>query len=1370
MKKFLPNFLLALLSLLVGCSTDGDNTIKPSTDGEHIASVSEQMDAIEVSLPKLHNTATKARALVSEQISETRGDGDNDVKTMIEALEERIAALEEYIAGGGEGSWMDATYATLDMYEETIALLAELQAEIDALKDQNDAQYKDVLDSIEKSVDSMKSWVNELLTGYYDIATIDAMFAKLLEGLSAEDATIRSEIEALRNELDKQFDDMEDAYRDAIREAIEENNGRLSEQLTKEIEAVNSRIDDEVEKLNKRLDDIEDRLSKLEGSVSDLLKRIQSITYISIYDDNTARVLCPNEGLEGSTVQLDFTISPRDAAEDLAAVWQETVSIKALYTGSPIMTDLPVVSCTAYADQGLLSVVAACDNLSWEFYNEDVKARAIMYISDGNNDLTSEYIPIIPQRSQIPNNQIWYTVTGKTPIDIQQGYGPKIVSNTFDQSKDVYVVTFEEAIYSIPADYFGGKSELKSVVLPNSISSIDNYAFSGCNSLSDISLGLSLGYIGSRAFEGCAIRTLSLSASLYGVASDTFAGSSIAQFTGDMVADDGISLILDKTLVAIAPAGIGTEYSVPAEAESIGKGVFRDFYGVKQITIHDKVSSIGSEAFKNCGGLTSIAIPDSVESIGSGVFTGCNNLNTITIGAGLTEIVSGLFSNLNNLVNITIGSGVTKIGSEAFENCGSLTSIAIPDSVESIGSCAFTGCNNLNTITIGTGLTEIVSGLFINLNNLKNITIGSGVTKIGSETFKNCGSLTSIAIPDSVESIGSGIFAGCSSLKSISLGANIESINKEMFTGCDSIEQFSGKFATEDGYALVSNGTLIAFAKVCGIDEYTIPADITYIEERVFANCSNISLFRFESTTPPTLGANVFAGIDNLQISIPIEAVEAYLTCDWPYEYRRAIIELADIDNIPDSRRIYYTTNNNQKLNVYPEDGYTVSSHDYSNGQGIIVFFEPLTTIGDGAFRDCSSLTSVTIPDSVTTIEYEAFRDCDSLTSVTIPDSVTTIGNSAFRDCTNLTSVTIGDSVTTIGISAFLDCTSLTSVTIPDSVTTIGDYAFHNCESLTSVNIPDSVTTIGSSAFCGCDSLTSITISEGVTSIGERAFYGCSSLTSVNIPDSVTTIGSSAFAGCISLTSITIPEGVTSIGEHAFYGCSSLTSVTIGDSVTTIGDRAFLECNNLKEFKGKYATEDGRSLIVDNTIIAYANASGTTYTIPDSVTTIGDYSFSDCTSLTSVTIPDSVTTIGEYAFCDCTSLTSVTIPDSVTTIGEWVLAYCDSLTSVNIPDSVTEIGKRAFQGCSSLTSVNIPDNVTTIGYDAFWECSSLTSVYCKATTPPALRGTNVFDSNGSDRNIYVPTESVEAYKSAINWSEYASAIVGYDFDNGVVVE
>ena len=334
--------------------------------------------------------------------------------------------------------------------------------------------------------------------------------------------------------------------------------------------------------------------------------------------------------------------------------------------------------------------------------------------------------------------------------------------------------------------------------------------------------------------------------------------------------------------------------------------------------------------------------------------------------------------------------------------------------------------------------------------------------------------------------------------------------------------------------------------------------------------------------------------------------------------------------------------------------------------------------------------------------------------------------------------ITFNGKLTTIGGWAFYYCESLTSITIPDSVTTIGDAAFQCCESLTSVTIPDSVTTIGWYAFSQCFSLTSVTIGNSVTMIGVQVFYECTSLTSVTIPNSVTTIGDGAFRYCSSLTSVTIGDSVTTIGGYAFCDCSSLTSVTIPDSVTTIGNGAFGCCSSL-----------------------------TSVTIGDSVTTIGNYAFEDCSSLSSVTIPDSVTTIGGYAFLDCTSLTSVTIPDSVTTIGNGAFNGCDSLTSVTIPDSVTTIGERAFYYCSSLTSVTIGNSVTTIGISAFYNCTSLTSVYCKATTPPSL-GDYVFKYYDYGYvnigcPIYVPAESVKAYKAADGWSDYAYDIVGYNF-------
>ena len=236
-------------------------------------------------------------------------------------------------------------------------------------------------------------------------------------------------------------------------------------------------------------------------------------------------------------------------------------------------------------------------------------------------------------------------------------------------------------------------------------------------------------------------------------------------------------------------------------------------------------------------------------------------------------------------------------------------------------------------------------------------------------------------------------------------------------------------------------------------------------------------------------------------------------------------------------------------------------------------------------------------------------------------------------------------------------------------------------------------------------------IRKGVKVIGDLAFGDCKFLTNINIPNSVTTIGDGAFAYCKSLTNINIPNSVTTIGEGVFCGCDSLTSITIPSSVVTIIGNPFCYWHSNLYNESKAFIYEDHVLFNKNktTLIAYI-AKETNYTIPNSVTTIENWAFGGCNSLTSINIPNSVTTIGEGAFWGCDSLTSINIPNSVTKIEGGAFRHCKSLTNINIPNSVTTIGNSAFNGCKSLISINIPNSVTTIGEYVFSDCDSLTSI------------------------------------------------------------
>lgn len=311
---------------------------------------------------------------------------------------------------------------------------------------------------------------------------------------------------------------------------------------------------------------------------------------------------------------------------------------------------------------------------------------------------------------------------------------------------------------------------------------------------------------------------------------------------------------------------------------------------------------------------------------------------------------------------------------------------------------------------------------------------------------------------------------------------------------------------------------------------------------------------------------------------------------------------------------------------------------------------------------------------------------------------VTRIRSSAFYGCTSLRTISIPTTINSIFDAAFRGCASLQYVILPNSVTTIRDQAFCNCTALSSIFIPDSITTFGNDVFLGCDNLQynefdnayylgnagnpnlilmekkdyeipSCTISDKCKIIADSAFNSCHLLTSIKVPDSVISINWSAFSSCDSLASIDLGKNVAVVADHAFYDCRSLSSIFIPSGVRTIGNDAFYGCCSLIEINVEnsnpyYSSIDG--VLYDKNlqeIVKYPEGkNSSTYSMPNTVTSIADSAFSRSQSLVTVNIPEGVKTIGIYAFLNCHSLISILIPKSVTTIGWNAFASCDSLT------------------------------------------------------------------------------------------------------------
>ena len=981
----------------------------------------------------------------------------------------------------------------------------------------------------------------------------------------------------------------------------------------------------------------------------------------------------------------------------------------------------------------------------------------------------------------------------------------KLADSIFENNDAINSITLASGILEIGAKAFYDCDNLVCILVSEELTTIGAEAFYSCNSFNSVILYDNISAIGENAFAECPSLTIWCNDGTvgynYAVANSITYEILNPDATPEIIEQDGITYyILNGNAIVVSADTTLKNVVIPSDING---------YPVTEIR----------EAFKEHYQLVSIILPNSLKTIGNYSFYYCTRLKNIEIPESVTTINSHAFCFCTQLTTLTLYNNITHIGHQAFDYCYKLTDVyyygALEDwcNIEYSGSFSSPMQDGKNFYSYGElvtelddvfdGWTTIDTMWFSGFDCVTKVVIPSTVTSIGNAAFASCTGITELVIPQSVTSIGTSAFKNCCGLTSIILPNKLSSIGQYTFYNCENLKEitFGDNVMSIDAYA---------FGSCISLESVNIPNSVTTIGSKAFDSCTNLKYLIIPSSVT-SMKTDSFPSTTILMVEENSYAHEFASENGLLYSLYDGtnLPEIYDVDNI----RYFIQEGKAIAMGVVDTSITEAIIVDSVNECPVVELRETfkncsslesvtlpntLEIIGSNAFYSCSKLSNIEIPNSVITIGKFAFYSCSSITSLEIPNSVTIIDSNAFASCTRLASISLGDNLLTIGGNAFNTCSNLSSIVIPNSVTTIGSNSFYKCTSLTSIVIPDNVTSISGHAFGYCTNLESVTIGKAVTSIGGYAFYGCTSLAAITIPSNVESIGMDAFRLCNNLKNVNICEGVKSIANYAFYDCPNIVYAIIPSSVNSIGVRAFPFSCALLVHENSYAqifaetksetyayafvdTEDGYEFVEYGGVrylvfqekaygLKCVDSSLKTVVVPKTVNSarvVGLYgTFNGCTSIQKIELPNTLEVISNATFYKCSNLKEIVIPEGVTRINLQAFESCKNLKKVVLPSTL--ISLSSFSYCTSLELVNIPTNLTTLGMWQFDDCANLRCVFVPSTISTMY--TNTFAKNTIlmvEENSYAHTFAVEnnllyfvVHKTENPEIAYGSAIEG----------